>query len=632
MILEWFKSREIAELGTLLADKFVLPRQLRSITQNAAAEPSQNMALLEFLQQVDAEVQRLRLNFFKRAKLANSFKWRLLEKGVPRETADQATKELVLHLSCSPQDSKPDQAMAGRSLDRPVPRNARGLLLLGNRHFAQRENAEAITAYQSVIELDPGHAEAFSNLGSALCKLDCFKAAEAHFRKAIELKPDYPDAYCNFGTALRVLGRNAESETMLRCALRLKRNYLEARSSLGSTLVALGRIREAKGCFAKVLKASPCSLEALMGMGQVAKYQGHFADAEKLFKRVLAIRPKMPTAWAALAGLRKMTSSDYDWIAGAEETVESSAITLLERMDLSYAIGKFYDDVSNFQKAFHAYKRANELQKSIAEPYQRDAYRDLVDDFIRVYTPKTVSPSGHGSISDKPVFIVGMMRSGTSLAEAILASHPSVQSIGESPFWIDAVHGHQAIRHGTLSNELKENLAQAYLRALGSLSGDARRIIDKTPANADYLGTIHSVFPNARIIYMRRDPRDTCLSCYFQQFSSAHGFAMDMSDLAYYYRQHQRLMAHWRCVLPPGTILDVPYAELVADQEKWTRKILEFLGLGWDERCLHFEQTMRPVATASFWQVRQKMYNNSVQRWRNYEKFIGPLRSLDLDS
>src|ERR1700730_10100719 len=165
MILEWFKSREIAELGALLADKFVLPRQLRSITQNAAAEPSQSMALLEFLQQVDAEVQRLRLNFFKRAKLANSFKWRLLEKGVPRETADQATKRLVLHLSCSPQNSKPDQAMAGRSLDRPVPRDARGLLLLGNRHFAQREYAEAITAYQSVIKLDPRHAEAFGNLG-----------------------------------------------------------------------------------------------------------------------------------------------------------------------------------------------------------------------------------------------------------------------------------------------------------------------------------------------------------------------------------------------------------------------------------------------------------------------------------
>jgi hypothetical protein len=142
---------------------------------------------------------------------------------------------------------------------------------------------------------------------------------------------------------------------------------------------------------------------------------------------------------------------------------------------------------------------------------------------------------------------------------------------------------------------------------------------------------IHSVFPNARIIYMRRDPIDTCLSCYFQQLAPALNFTMDLSDLAHHYRQHQRLMAHWRAVLPPGAILDVPYAELVADQEGWTRRILNFVGLEWDQRCLDFHTTERPVVTASYWQVRQRIYSDSVQRWRNYSDFIGPLLDLQED-
>jgi tetratricopeptide (TPR) repeat protein len=630
MILEWFKAREVAQLGVVLADKFVSPTP--SASSIAAVEIPQGTAMLKFLERVDAELNSLRLNFYKRAKLANSFKWRLLEKGVPPESADNATQQLVLHLSCNLSRSKDNVVPAGHSMARPLPQRARSLFVLGNKHFTQHEYAEAITAYQNVIKLNPSHAEAYNNVGSALCKLDSYKAAESHFRKAIEIQPDYPEAYGNLGTVLRVLGRNTESETILRCALRLKRNYSEARNSLGSTLVSLGRLREAKGCFAKVLKASPRNLEALMGMGQVAKFQGHFAEAEKIFKRVLENQPKMPTAWAALAGLRKMTSLDQDWIGIAEEIVESPGTTLLERVDLSFAIGKFYDDVSNFQKAFCAYKRANELQKSTAAPYQRAKYTVLVDGLIRAYRSRTVSLSGRGSISDKPVFIVGMMRSGTSLVEAILASHPSVQSIGESPFWSNAAHEDEATRNGTLSDERIEILAQTYLRAISNHSSFTRYIIDKTPSNADYLGLIHLVFPNARIIYMQRDPRDSCLSCYFQQFSTAHDFAMDMSDLAHYYRQHQRLMEHWRGVLPAGTILDVPYSELVSDQNGWTRKILEFLHLDWDERCLHFEQTVRPVATASYWQVRQKMYNNSLQRWRNYEKYIGPLRSLDLDT
>ncbi len=174
-----------------------------------------------------------------------------------------------------------------------------------------------------------------------------------------------------------------------------------------------------------------------------------------------------------------------------------------------------------------------------------------------------------------------------------------------------------------------KRLADGYLRILENVSPTALRVVDKAPLNSDHLDIIHTLFPNARIIYMRRDPIDTCLSCYFQNFSMAHSFTLDLSDMAHYYQEHYRLMNHWRTVLPQGSILEVPYEELVADQEGWTRKILDFIGLEWDPRCLDYQATDRPVVTASFWQVRQKIFKTSVQRWRNYEKFLDPLRVLN---
>jgi hypothetical protein len=270
------------------------------------------------------------------------------------------------------------------------------------------------------------------------------------------------------------------------------------------------------------------------------------------------------------------------------------------------------------------------MKTVLAEKYQPDVHTQFVDDLIRVYTRETISRTESGaSASVKPIFVVGMMRSGTSLVEQIIASHRAVRGAGELQFWSDAVRQHAtAMRQGSLGEPLRKKLAKEYLRILTGHSVDASRIVDKAPVNSDYLGVIHSILPNARIIYMQRDPIDTCLSCYFQQFSPALSFTMDLSDLAHYYREHQRLIAHWRTVLPPGTILDVPYEELIADQEGWTRKILKFLDLEWDERCLDFQSTQRTVATASYWQVRQRIYGDSVGRWRNYKRFIGPLRDL----
>jgi tetratricopeptide (TPR) repeat protein len=420
----------------------------------------------------------------------------------------------------------------------------------------------------------------------------------------------------------------SDSEASLRHALKLRPTNVDARINLGLTLVLLGRLRDARACFAKVLKTTPHDFRALFGMGQIAMVEGRFEEAESTFRRIIEINPKMTNAWATIALTRKMTNADVEWLKSVEE-IATSAVHPLEEANLRFSMGKYCDDVNDFARAFQNFKRGNELLKAAAADYDRKERSHLIDQLIRVYSREAISKIGAaGSSSAKPVFVVGMPRSGTSLAEQIIASHPAAYGTGELDFWNSPTLKETGITQGILSETARSKVAEEYLRILEGFSNSASRIINKAPVNSDFLGLIYSVFPNARIIYMQRDPIDTCLSCYFQQFLTGINFAFELSDLVHYYREHRRIMAHWRAVLPPGFILDVPYEELVVDQETWSRKMLDFIGLEWDARVLAFHTNQRQVTTASAWQVRQKVYQSSVARWHNYEKFIGPLKSL----
>jgi tetratricopeptide (TPR) repeat protein len=389
------------------------------------------------------------------------------------------------------------------------------------------------------------------------------------------------------------------------------------------------QLREAAEFFQGALNVNASDPGALVGLARIASLEGRFDDAEALYRRALAVDQNLPAAWAGLAQLRRTTPADGDWLNGAER-IASSGISPTEEADLRFAIGKYCDDNGQFERAFKSFKLGNEILKRTAERYDGDLRKRFVDDLIRAYPQEVLASPGIGAnYSERPVFVVGMMRSGTTLVEQILASHHKVYGAGELPFWTHAVAKHEhVIRLGQVNGALKKILANDYLKTLQRCSPDALRVTDKANFNSDYLGLIHSVFPQARILYVRRDPIDTCLSCYFSQFSSAQSFTLDLADLAHYYREHQRLVSHWRSALPAGVMMDVPYAELVESQEKWTRRILEFVGLEWDERCLEYHTSERPVLTASFWQVRQRLYTNSVERWRRYERFIGPLRDL----
>jgi len=248
-----------------------------------------------------------------------------------------------------------------------------------------------------------------------------------------------------------------------------------------------------------------------------------------------------------------------------------------------------------------------------------------IDGLIARYD-RVLAPNETAIATSRAVLIVGMPRSGTSLAEQILASHPAVFGAGELTYW-HSVAG--ALPRGAeLDHDTARRLGADYERLLSEMAPGMQRVVDKMPTNFLELGLICSTLRGVRVIHMQRDPIDTCLSIYFQDFRATLAYANDLDDLAHFYREYERLMTHWRRVLPPGLLLDVPYEALVESQEDWTRRMLDFIGLPWDARCLDFHQTQRSVVTASKWQVRQRISKSSISRWRHYESHIAPLLAL----
>jgi tetratricopeptide (TPR) repeat protein len=631
MLFQWFDAREAAAVGAALADHF-LPQPSTS-----AAERKKGSAPRDWRQDVPRLRQRiardagsLRLNLFKRAKLLNSFKWRLSELGFDPKAADELTQVVLMQLCMKGESAAIPQSKRGGK--EGAERSARRVpLLIGEADalFAQGKYAQTAERLQEALSLDGRRAEARARLGAVLCHLGRYGEAESELRRAIELKSSLASAHLNLGTLLRDKGEFAASETVLRRAVKQDPKESQALASLGLTLGMRGRLTEARECFEKALRLKPKDAGTLSSLGWLAGIEGSFEEAEKHQRAALEANPGHTGAWAALAALRRMTDADKDWLAGVERTV-AAGVPPLEEARLRYAMGKYFDDLGKYPKAFEQYKRANELQKLIAAPYDRAARTKFVDEMIGAYTRQRLAqPAKGASVSARPVFVTGMMRSGTSLVEQIIASHPQAMGAGELDFWnVTGRKQHESLLRDGPDEPLARKLGESYLRILEQHSPSALRVVDKSTFNADHLGLIHKVLPRARIIYVHRDPIDNCLSCYFQDFANAASFTMDLPDLAHYYREHHRLISHWRSALPDDTLLLVPYEELVADPESWSRRIIESIGLEWDPRCLESHKTQRSVLTASNWQVRQPVYSRSVGRWHNYEKFIRPLLEL----
>jgi tetratricopeptide (TPR) repeat protein len=557
----------------------------------------------------------------------------------------------------------PDQAieLIGKAVA-AVPNFAQGHSNLGNALRAAGRFADACASYRRAITLRPDFAAAHSNLGLALCEQGHFVAAVASCQRAIGLDPRGVEVHTNLGNVLRRMGRLEEAETSLRQAAWLNPGSSDLQINLAELLLELRRFEAAADCYGRAIEIDSHLVSAHRGLASslrsageiepaIAHYRealalspgeaplwndlgrcflalGRFDEAVSAFRRALAIDPDLADAYRNLANCGLLPADDPEMARIAALTARTD-LPIEERAAASFAIAKSLDDADRYDEAFAAYDSANRLYRAArAAAGDRFDAADLarkIDRSIANFTPAFFAAvGGWGNPSDLPVFIVGLPRSGTSLVEQIAASHSRVfgagelRNIGEASATLGPVDT-------PWTQATARRAADAHLERLSGLSGGADRVIDKLPDNIFMLGVIATLYPAARIIFCRRDPRDIGVSCFFQKFSAGLlTFSYDLADCGRRIRETERLGAHWRRVLPLRW-LDIQYESLVADLEGESRRLTEFLGFAWEPACLDFHRTMRTVQTASSWQVRQPLYHRSVGRWRHYERHLGPL-------
>jgi tetratricopeptide (TPR) repeat protein len=528
-----------------------------------------------------------------------------------------------------------DSSHALRKAVRCLPNEASAHNNLGNSFARAGQFDDAIASYRRALALKPQFVEARGNLaqahdslGSTRLAVGRIDDAVVNFRCAVEIDPGFFEAHNNLGNALRIAGHIDQALASYDRALQIAPGLAEAHGNRAVALRLIGRPTESRAACDRALQINPRFAPALVVLAELSADTGDFSEAARFFRAAIAIDPELTDAWAGLAGLRTLTQQDADWL---RQTQSLAAKPLAPRKQavLEFAIGKYFDDVGEFGEAFAHFRAANEAAKRSRAPHDRRALTEAVDAIVRDCGRNWIKElQAHASDSTRPVFIVGMLRSGTTLAEQILASHLQVMGAGELSFWRGAFAAIRAQRTADERDRTCGHLAKDYLMLLRQLSLDAVRVVDKMPTNFAFLGLMHALFPHARIIHLQRNPLDTCLSIYFQNFDTAITYGNDLEDLAHFYEEYLRVMNHWRAILPAGVMMEVRYEDLVVEQETWSRKMVEFMGLPWDARCLDFHANTRSVVTASKWQVRQKINRTALNRWRNYESQLGPLRRL----
>jgi tetratricopeptide (TPR) repeat protein len=496
----------------------------------------------------------------------------------------------------------------------------------------QGKFAVAAALCERALALKPSLFQAHNNLGKILQKQGKFEQAAAHCRQAIALQPDYAEAYHNLGDALKELGQFDEATVQFERALALKPSLYQSQCNLGNVLRRQGKLEEAVDRFEQAVALNPDLPGVHKTLGNALKEQGEFDRALASFEQTLALNPSYAEAYYSRGQLKKYRPDDPD-LAELEAFAADPSRVPADRMTyVHFALGKALDDIGDYPRAFQQWTLGNALKRREVDYDEAVWHRvlritadtfdaNLVDRFRAVGDPSTL-----------PIFILGMPRSGSTLVEQILASHPQIQAGGE----MDKLHavvdtlqtpgGKVIFPQSILSLDADglRQLGQAYLASLPKLPDGKTRLTDKMPMNFLYIGLIRLILPNARIIHTVRDPADICLSCFSKLFVDLP-FSYDLGELGRHYSSYCELMAHWRSVLPAGAVLDVVYENVVDDLETQARRLIEYCGLPWDDRCLAFHETSRPIATSSNVQVRQPLYRSSVARWRRYEAWLGPL-------
>ncbi len=495
---------------------------------------------------------------------------------------------------------------------------------------------EAIPCFRRSLELAPEQAEVNNNLGAALLAQGKFEEAEQHLLAAARNDASVANVPYNLSRLHLTQGNLDAAMSAARRAIEINPRYPDYFIALGAVQRAMGDIEGSLSTLRGAVAIDPAHAMALNDMGVCLLVLGRFDEAESSFRRALDAEPRLAVAHENLARSRRFGEDDRKQIDFVEALASAPNGTAEAQTHLHFALGKMLDDIGEYQRAFQHFQSANALEHARMR-FDADAGNSLVERSRATFDAAFVEEkSAFGNPSDMPIFIVGMLRSGTTLVEQILASHPAIHAGGELEYFRNLARqlperlaGGQPYPDclAALDAETIDGVCANYIGRLREVMGEATRFTDKNPLNFEHLGLIMLAFPNARVIHCRRDPMDLCLSIYFQHFSERNDFAYSFADIAEYHRQYEQLMAHWHGVFP-GRIHDVQYEALVADLESVSRGVFQYLDLEWDERCLEFHRTERPVGTASHWQVRQPVYTRSVERWRNYEPYLEELRAV----
>ena len=462
----------------------------------------------------------------------------------------------------------------------------------------------ALSAYGRAAQVDPKLAEAHGRAGDVLQAKKRLSEAAVAYERAASAAPGTALGLLWKAKGLAARGRGGDSEQLLKDLVR----------------------RPVKGP-----DDARAQAEAHVAFGHTFAETGRFAEAGASFGRAIELDAAQTAAYFGVLTGKKVAEADRPVLEGALRRLESTNLTPRERMLLHFAAGKAFDDLHDYARAMAQFDAANRIRKTL-RPFDPDGVARLVDRFVARYTPAYFADNAAlGSDDETPVLVLGMPRSGTTLFERILSSHARVAGAGELPYWMETAPGwvdapveRLAAGAGRVRGD--------YLRILRSVGPQALRVTDKTPANFMWIGLVHTLLPRARFVHCRRNPVDTCLSIYFTHFATDWAFAGDRGDLVAFYRQYERLMAHWRAVIPADRLLEVDYEDATQAPEATARRLVDFCGLPWDDACLRPESNAETIRTASRWQARQPVYRSSVDRWRNYEPWLGALRELQPDS
>jgi len=485
----------------------------------------------------------------------------------------------------------------------------------------ESSEAAALAAYQKALSLNPDMPQALVNLGRIQRQSNNLTEAEKNYQQALALEPELNNALQGLAAVYRDIGDYALAMKYYQQLLDINADDVNALTLMGDCLAKLDRYDMATGLIEKALIIEPDNASSHFGMGTCLQAMGRFEEAAESHRKALQLQPDLTSAAYNLALISSQSISDSDLELLSQRTNDGS-LDESARINLHFALAKAYQDRGLYDDAFAQLHTGNGI-KSASQPFIPEIYEDTVERIIGTLDKSFFdSHIGYGLETEVPIFIVGMPRSGSTLVEQIISSHPQAYGAGElNDIRLLAKRIPGILHTGQTDPEylvdmpvnIVERLAGEHLQKLNELSNGLPRVCDKMLGNFLKLGLIYLMFPRARIIHCQRNPLDTGLSCYFQNFARGLRFSYNLEHMGIAYRGYMKIMDHWRKVLPMR-MLDVQYERMISNQEATSRDLIEFCGLDWNENCLDFHHQQRSVKTASFWQVRQPIYHSSVNR------------------